>query len=404
MTVKLRPHQLDAIDRMKDGRILYGDVGTGKSLTALGYYMKNAAPMPLLIVTTARKRDTLDWEAEGVKFGIFTINGDDIAGKMTVISWNQINKYVDVKDHFIILDEQRLVGSGRWVKSFLKMAPNNRWILLSGTPGDSWIDYAPVFIANGHFKNRSEFLDKHVVFARYAKFPKIERYSGIDKLEKLRAEILVHMPMERHTTRMTHNMPVKFDEEQLRRVTVDRWNEFEDRPIESLAEFFYLMRKVVNSHPSRLSVIRALLHMHDRLVLFYNFDYELEIIRTLAGEVPMAEWNGHKHEPIPDTDKWLYVVQYTSGSEGWNCIETDATAFYSLTYSYRQWYQAHGRIDRMNTPFSALHYYVLLSEAKIDQGVIGALMTKKSFNESSYSLERARQKVPARTDNLVTKH
>jgi hypothetical protein len=312
---------------------------------------------------------------------------------MTVISWNQIHKYADIKGHFVILDEQRLVGSGKWVKSFLKMAPNNRWILLSGTPGDTWMDYAPVFIANGHFKNRSQFLQEHVVFARYSKFPKVERYVGIDKLERLRADILVHMPMDRHTTRLTHFIPVKFDEDRLRVVTRDRWNEFKDRPIESLPEFFYLMRKVVNSHASRLSAVRALMKMHPRLVVFYNFDYELEALRTLEDEgVAMAEWNGHKHETIPETDKWLYFVQYTAGSEGWNCTETDATVFYSLTYSYRQWYQAHGRIDRLNTKFRFLHYYVLLSEAKIDQGINGALSQKHSFNESAYSLERVKKK------------
>ena len=392
MAVTLRPHQQKAIDDMSDGKILYGDVGTGKSLTALGYYMQHAAPLPLLIVTTARKRDTLDWEGEGAKYGIFTHHGDSVAGKMTVISWNQIHKYADIKDHFIILDEQRLVGKGKWVKSFLKMAPNNRWILLSGTPGDTWMDYAPVFIANGHYKNRSQFLQEHVVFARYSKFPKVERYVATQKLERLRDETLVHMPMKRHTTRLKHYVPVKFDEDALRVVTKERWNAWEERPIESLPEYFYLMRKVVNSDRSRLAAVRALLKRHPKLVLFYNFDYELEAIRSLAGEVPMAEWNGHKHEPIPETDKWLYVVQYTAGSEGWNCIETDATAFYSLTYSYRQWYQAHGRIDRLNTEFQFLHYYVLLSEAAIDKGIHTALDEKHNFNESAYPLDRGKKK------------
>lgn len=402
MAVTLFPHQQAAIDKMRDGTILFGDVGTGKSLTALGYYMQKAAPLPLLVVTTARKRDTLDWESEGVKYGIFPYGPTAYAGQMKVISWNQIHKYVDIKDHFIILDEQRLVGSGKWVKSFLKMAPHNRWILLSGTPGDTWMDYAPVFIANGYFKNRSQFLAEHVVFARYSKFPKVERYVGTDKLERLRSEVLVHMPYERHTTRITHQIPVEFDEERLRIVTRDRWNEFEDRPIESLPEFFYLMRKVVNSHSSRLDAVRVLLKRHPRLVMFYNFDYELEALRTLAGEVPVAEWNGHKHEPIPETESWLYLVQYTAGSEGWNCTETDATAFYSLTYSYRQFYQAHGRIDRLNTEFQHLHYYVLLSEAKIDAGIYDALANKHSFNESAYSLERAKKKPRKLTRQTLT--
>jgi len=247
------------------------------------------------------------------------------------------------------------------------------------------MDYIPVFIANGFYKNRTEFIDNHVEFNSYTKFPKIERFHNEHKLERLRNELLVHMPFERHTTRITHNVKVEFDADTLRLITHERWNPYEERPIRSLAEFFYLMRKVVYSHPSRLEAVRERMKRHPRLVVFYNFDYELEVLRTLAGEVPVAEWNGHKHEEIPDTDRWVYLVQYTAGSEGWNCTSTDAMLFYSLTYSYKAWHQAHGRIDRLNTPFDVLHYYVLMSEAAIDGGVLAALIKKYSFNEVKFA-------------------
>ncbi|WPJ30691.1 DNA helicase [Streptomyces phage Psst2] len=387
MSVTLYPHQKKAIDDMSNGKILWGDVGTGKSLTAAAYYIEKEAPKDVYVITTAKKRDSLDWEKEFIKFGVGEVPGP-LTGVLRVDSWNNIAKYKNVRNAFFIFDEQRLVGSGAWSKAFLhivKPEKKNTWILLSATPGDTWMDYTPVFVANGFYKNRTEFVDKHVEFNSFTKFPKVERYHNIAKLNKLRNELLVHMPFERHTTRVTHNVPVEFDPDALRLVIKERWNPFENRPIQSLAEFFYTMRKVVYSHPSRLQAVRERMKLHPKLIVFYNFDYELEVLRTLAGEVPVAEWNGHKHEEIPDTDRWVYLVQYTSGSEGWNCTTTDATLFYSLTYSFRVFHQAHGRIDRLNTPFDILHYYVLMSEAAIDGGVMSALMRKRSFNEVKFS-------------------
>jgi hypothetical protein len=150
---------------------------------------------------------------------------------------------------------------------------------------------------------------------------------------------------------------------------------------------FRLMRQVVNTDPSRLETLRDLMVDHPKLIVFYNFDYELEILRTLADEVPLAEWNGHKHQPIPSTDRWVYLVQYVAGAEGWNCIETDAMVFYSLTYSYKNFQQAQGRIDRLNTNYSDLSYYVFVSNSVIDRAVRKALDGKKLFNERTWAAE-----------------
>lgn len=386
MAISLYPHQKAAVDALSNGKILWGGVGTGKSLTAAAYYVEKEAPKDVYVITTAKKRDSLDWESEFIKFGVSAHERGPKTGQLRVDSWNNIAKYKNVRGAFFIFDEQRLVGSGAWTKAFEFIARHgNTWILLSATPGDNWLDYMSVFIANGFYKNRTEFKREHVVYSSYTNFPKVEKYINVGKLVRLRNQLLIHMPYERHTTRVSQNIPMKCDQELLGTVMKERWNPYHDRPIKSLAEFFYTMRKVVYSDPSRLAAVRALMKIHPRLIVFYNFDYELEVLRTLAGEVPVAEWNGHKHEDVPDSERWVYLVQYTAGAEGWNCTTTDAMVFYSLTYSYKQWHQAHGRIDRLNTPFSLLHYYVFLSDTGIDQGVMSALKAKHSFNEVKYT-------------------
>lgn len=399
--MELYPHQAKAVDELHNGAILVGGVGTGKSMTSLAYYYtkvcegdiwdntKLPKPKDIYIITTAKKRDHGDWEKDAINFGLTKISEDNPGGvRMTIDSWNNIGKYKEVRDGFFIFDEQRLVGSGQWSKDFIAIAKHNQWILLSATPGDTWLDYIPVFVANGFYKNRTEFIRTHVVYNTFTKFPKVDRYVDVGRLVRLRNQILVEMPYVRHTTRHSQDVEVEFDANLQHKALAERWHVFEGRPLRDVAELFLVLRKIVNSHPSRILAVRKLMAAHPKLIVFYNFDFELELLRELADEVTVAEWNGHKHQPIPDTDRWVYLVQYAAGSEGWNCIDTDAVCFYSLTYSYKMFHQAHGRIDRLNTPFKDLFYYTLISKSVIDLAIRRSLRAKRSFNESSFGFKK----------------
>ena len=324
--MNLKPHQQQALKAMHNGCILWGGVGTGKTRVALAYYMEHEQPKNIIVITTAKKRDTLDWDEEAAAFAISKYEDSTIAGLLTVDSWNNIDKYEGFTGCFFVFDEQRLVGSGAWVKAFLKIAKRNSWIMLSATPGDTWMDYVPVFIANGFYRNRTQFKLEHVVYAPYSKFPKVDRYLGVRKLEGYRNQILVHMPYMKETIRHSKIIHVDHDDVLLQTTIKNRWNFYKDKPIRDISELFMVMRRIVNSNTSRLEAVRAVLREHPRLIVFYNFDYELEALRGLGegGEYNVAEWNGHKHQEIPDTDQWVYLVQYVAGSEGWECTETDA--------------------------------------------------------------------------------
>jgi len=382
MKRELRPHQKTALSKMHNGSILWGGVGTGKSMVAVEYYLQHEAPKQCIVITTAKKRDTLDWKKEFAAVAI----GDELSklGGVIVDSWNNLHKYTAVKGQFFILDEQRLVGKGKWSKSFLKIARENNWILLSATPGDTWLDYIPVFIANGWYKNRSEFYREHVILKPYMNYPVVDRYVNVQRLVRYRSQILVRMPYERETTRHPLNEWVEYDQELMDQVEKKLWNPFTNEPIRDIAQKFHLMRKIVNSDPSRLERVHDLMHKHNRLIVFYTFDYELAMLRSLKEGHTYAEWNGHKHEPLPQTEQWVYVVQYTAGSEGWNCTSTNAMAFWSLPYSFKMWEQAHGRIDRLNTPYSDLYYHALRSHSGIDWAIWRSLKAKKSFQNLDY--------------------
>lgn len=398
----LYDYQNKSVNEMKNGCILNGGVGSGKSRTSLYYYFKEqggsidengykpmkSKPKDLYIITTARKRDTLEWEGE---LGPFLLSTDEkqnkrYGNKIVVDSWNNIKKYADVTDAFFIFDEQRVVGYGAWTKAFLKIAKANSWILLSATPGDSWSDYIPVFIANGFYKNKSEFCREHVVYSRFSKYPKIDRYINTGRLLRLRNSILIDMDFSRKTVAHHEDVYVRYDVSKYKDATRTRWDPYRNEPIQQASGLCYVLRRIVNESEYRQAALLELLEKIPRAIIFYNFDYELEMLLNLGlGEdVVVAQWNGHKHELVPDTKKWIYLVQYTAGAEGWNCIKTDTIIFFSQNYSYKIMQQASGRIDRLNTPYTDLYYYHLKSRSGIDLAISKALSQKKQFNESKW--------------------
>lgn len=404
--VTLYAYQRDALSRMKNGCILNGNVGSGKSITSLAYYYRTQGgdiercikmhnPVDLYIITTAKKRNDLEWDKELIPFGL---NKDPelnmFNNKVVIDSWQNITKYVDVNGAFFIFDEDKLTGKGVWVKTFFKIAKRNKWIVLSATPGDTWMDYYPIFRANGFFSTKREFEEHHVVYNPRVKFPDVDRYLNEGKLIRLRNSITVEMEDQRTTIRHNEDIYVNYDKLTYRfihehRADPSTMKDHDPRtcvPYETAAAYCYALRKLVNSDKSRIDAVAKIIYEHPRVIIFYNYTYELELLKSipLRSDTAVAEYNGMKHQPVPNTACWVYFVQYTAGCEGWNCIATDTIVFYSQTYSYKVMEQAQGRIDRINTPYTDLYYYHLKSRSKIDLAISRALRDKKRFNESSF--------------------
>lgn len=395
----LFPYQMDAVKKMRNGCILNGGVGSGKSRTGLYYYFKEQGgsidpdyipmrePKDLYIITTAMKRDTYEWlkELENYKMSVDP-SRSQYKNKVVVDSWQVITKYENVENAFFIFDEDRVTGFGVWVKAFLKIAKKNDWIILSATPGDTWEQYIPVFIANGFYKNKTEFAREHIIYSRFTKYPKIERYVNTGRLIRLRNRILIDMDFDRKTEAHHEDIFCKYDSFKYKEVTKTRWDPYKNEPIQQASGLCYILRRIVNEDESRQKALLDLYKDHPRMIIFYNFDYELEILKNLdyGEDVEIGEWNGHKHQPVPFNRKWVYLVQYTAGCEGWNCIETDTMVFYSQNYSYKVMAQASGRIDRLNTSYKDLYYYHLKSRSGIDLAIARALNEKKTFNETRW--------------------
>lgn len=383
---------------MKNGCVLDGLPGSGKSITAIAYYYnlcggsfsethlgRMKEMIDLYIITTAKKRDTLEWEFDLLKFKIYK----EVYPKLNVVvdSWNNIGKYLGVRNAFFIFDEQRVCGWGKWTKSFIRIAWANRWVLLTGTPGDTWVDYIGIFVANKFYRNKTDFYRQHVILSPYTKFPSVQRYVNTAVLVKHQREVLIHMFFTRTTIAHKEDVIVEYNKRLYLEVVKTRKNPFNNwEPIMNVSEYCACLRKITNMDQSRVRAVKELLEKHPKAIIFYMFTYELEILREALRDYPIVkEWNGEKHDELPVGDAWVYLVEYTAGCEGWNCTTTDTIIFYSQSYSYKQTAQAEGRIDRLNTPFIDLYYYYLRSKSLIDLGIKRALVKKKKFNDRSFA-------------------
>lgn len=404
MNLEMFPEQIDAVGRMKNRCILSAEVGLGKSRTGLAYYFVRVLQgslringkgeykdpkkrTPLYIITTAKKRDSKDWEAEMLPFLLSTNPETSICHiKVVVDSWNNIKKYKDVRDSFFLFDEDKVTGDGVWVKTFLRIARFNQWVVLTATPGDQWSDYIPVFIANGFYRNRTDFNNQHAVWKNFGTFWKVTKYVNTKKLEKCRSAVLVEMHKDRKTIPHDEDVIVSYDARKYKLIMKSRWDPYDDCPVENVSKLCQLLRRVCGEDPSRIAATKQIIKLHDRSIIFYNYDYELTILKKIAEDMKIkyAEWNGHQHDELPKGDKWLYLVQYTAGAEGWNAVTTDTIIFYSLNYSYKIMTQAKGRINRINTKYIDLYFYEIHSQSPIDRGVIKALKAKKDFNERRF--------------------
>lgn len=374
--IELYPYQRKAVDRLHNGSVLCGKVGSGKSLTGLFYYMENHIDKSLYIITVAKKRNDREWHRDFEALGIDGV----------VDSWNNIEKYTDVKDAFFIFDEQRAIGYGKWGMAFIHIARKNNWIMLTATPGDVWMDWMCIFIANNFYRNKTDFVDQHVEYNPYSKFPQIRRYHKTDKLERFRKYLAVPMQDFRTTKLNRKYINADFDKDLYQTVVKTRFNPYTEEPIMNASEFTQVLRRIVNTSERRRIHAKQEIMTRDKVIVFYNYTYELDILKEICQELDRAyyQWNGQKHEAIPDAETWVYLVQYTAGAEGWNCITTDTILFYSLNYSYRIMEQSEGRINRVNTSFENLYYVYLKSPASIDDAIERSIRSKKKFNERNW--------------------
>lgn len=407
VNLELYPSQIEALKKMHNGCVLVGGTGSGKSRTGLAYMYLNElkgglqingkgkwsppkVKKDLYIITTARKRDSHDWDKEMLPFRLST----DISlseGKIKVIvdSWNCIQKYVNVYGALFIFDEQKTTSGKKWSKAFIKIAKRNRWIMLSATPADNYNDLVSLFIANGYFKNKTEFNMRHVVFKPYMKYPVVDHYIGTGTLNYYRRQMYVIMDSQRKIHRESQIIRCNYSKENYKIIWKKRWNYFDNEPIEESGKLCYLLRRVVNEDEDRINHLIDILKEHPTAIIFYNYSPELELLRETFSKLhyKFTEWNGEKHEEVPQGNKWVYLCQYNSCSEAWNCITTNTMIFYSLNYSYKTTVQAAGRIDRSNSPYDVLYYYYLSSYSPIDLAIQKALKEKRNFNERSFVVE-----------------
>lgn len=400
MAKELYEFQKDAIKQLLRGKhFIISGVGSGKTAMALiwaEYKQKQTRKTKLLIVTTASKSKTGDFEREADEWAPALKKS---LSSFSVLSWHKLKTWVDAHakslgDYIVIFDEVQRgsagVSSGMG-KAFLKITGgNNTWAAFTGTPGDTWLKFYPYFTACGLVKGKTSFLANYANVQTYKGYPEIVSWRYEDKLKEMWAKIsyapdtqkvMSELPEQTHKV-FTFKRPPKYNKTIKTRYSED--GEF----LDTAGAFCAELRRQCFTKDKQEWIKDFVDGLESGCVFFYNFvktGNMLEEIIQKALPKGARVWRiDGKHHDIPTATtigpKDMVLCQWQSGSEALNLQFLHYWVAVELCYSYSTANQARGRIRRLGQKHPQWYGY-LLTEGTIEQDILQCLKNKGEFSE-----------------------
>lgn len=391
--ITLRSYQQDAVEALLNGKhIVVASCGVGKGFISLEW-ARGTKKSNVLVITQASKVKSNDFVEEAKLLDEKWYNSQS---SFTVVSWNSLAKWLkehqseNFADYAIIADEiQRIknysTGMG---KSFLKIASHTKcWAGFTATPGESWIQMMPYFVACGFVKHKTDFTNKFCVTQSFKGYIEIIGYNHEEVLNKWWSGI-TYFPdtkeMEKQLPSETHKVvhfkaPTGYAKVLKTKTRLDT-DEFIDT---SMAMCHYLRQLCCSKE--KVEWLKEFVESLDTsCVVFYTYIEEGEKIKEALKGVKIWEINGKKHD-IPTADTIgkhdVVLAQWESGSASLNLQFMNYWVSFSPCYSLTTSCQSRGRIKRIGQT-KPMFYYYLKTDHTIENDIYKALKEKRDFSET----------------------
>lgn len=394
--------------------IFAADTGTGKTVMALAHYDKHAYLKPLLILAPASKVQTGDWDREIKEY---------FAGRFVpeyeIWSYEKFSRVPSIAQYkktgdrgvwrdwlnrhprgfAMIADEVHKAKnpqSGVGKRVFEVAAACDVFLGLSATPlPNGWIDAANYFKIFKFTQNITAFKKRYCNIQTYKGFPEIVGYYHEGELQSnwnhiakpLSKQMALDLPP---ITTVPISLPagpnyIKVQKERL----------FGDKFLDNPSALMHALRQSI-IEPKVVWLNSFLEGVSDNVVIFYNYVEErqqiLAMIKKSHKRRQVFRQDGEKHE-VPGKDKWgglrrtITLAQYQSGSTGIELTYAATTVYFSPTYSYSNYEQSIGRIERHGQS-KKMTLYLLCAPTTLEKDVWAALRNKKDFQEKQWYEEK----------------
>lgn len=365
----------------------YLDMGLGKTFVA----GEKATELGKPVLVVCQKSKITDWDEHFRKYYRLPI---------TVINYDLIwrrKEYLEWRGYTLILDEASLIKNemAKRTQYILNLQPTNV-ILLSGTPtGGRYEELWSQCRLLGWNISKKLFYNHYIITEKIdaGGFPitKVVGYRNVDRLKQklrqhgavfLKSEEVLDLPEQVEVETMVE--PTK-EYRQFRR---DRYLTIQQTELvgdTSLKQLLYERQLCGRYNQNKIAVLKDLLDStNDRMVIFYNFTAEFNLIKTLTDR-PISFINGGgtdliNYEICCDS---LTLVQYQAGAMGHNLERANIIVYFTLPLSSELFEQSRKRIHRIGQTRTCFYYY-LLTRKSVEEKILRVLRQRRDFTDALF--------------------
>ena len=404
MKLQLLPHQIEALNVLSDkNRVLIAhDMGLGKTFTGAEKMHELNNPVNIVICQKSKIDDWIkhfrayypDMEVYNLTKKTGSIGfknrvdagdiGDDemIVG---VINYELIFRrsyFSHISGFTMMLDESSMIKNEatKRARFILRMHPESV-IMLSGTPTAGKYEYlwSQCKLLGWNISKRafwnSYIITKWVDYGNGYQHEEVVGYKNVDHLKKkLREHGAVFLK-----TNEVMTLPDQVDQNIYLEQTMEYKDFKKDRYLlmkdgteligdNSLTRILYERQLCGQYHKKKLEAFRDLLNStEDRIIVFYNFTAEMELLRVICTEEgrPVSILNGKTKDlqHYEEDSNSVTLIQYQAGAMGGNFQKSNRIVYFTLPLgkgSCDLWEQSKKRIHRIGQSRTCFYYYLLV--------------------------------------------
>lgn len=342
-------------------------------------------------LTKKKELDIFHGLAMGERFTVVGVINYELAFRRTLLA--------DLSDFSLMLDESSMIQNetAKRSKFVLKRLSPKNVILLSGTPTSGkyerlWSQMHLLGWGIGKKTYYAHYVDVEITPEGY---PIIRGYKNVDRLKrKMREYGCVFMKSDEVLDLPEQNfIDVKVDEtkeyKKFKKTSIVTVEDTELVGDTTLTKLLYSRMLCGHFNKEKLSAFEDLLEStNDRLIVFYNFNSELERLKEICEKFdkPTSEVNGAKHDltNYNDCDNSVTLVQYQAGSMGINLQLSNKIIYFTPPLSSELFEQSKKRIHRIGQNHPCFYYQL---KCGIEEKIYGTLAMRKDYTDKLFEGE-----------------
>lgn len=305
-----------------------------------------------------------------------------------------------LEDFTLMLDESSLIQNEQSKRSkfILKLQPKNV-ILLSGTPTGGKYEtlWSQLHLLGWNISKEmyyNHYIDYHWDEANGFPLRVIDGYKNVDRLKKkmraygchfLKTEDFIDLPEQ---IDQTIRIPISKEYRIFRKDRICTINDTELVGDTTLTKLLNERQLCGQYNQEKLEAFRDLVEStNDRLIVFYNFNAELEKLWDIANECnkPVSVVNGKERDTFNYTrdENSITFIQYQAGAMGLNLQKANRIIYYTPPLSSELFEQSKKRIHRIGQGKTCFYYY-LTCKGSVEEKIYKTLAMRKDFTDKLF--------------------